>query len=211
MLDSSSPQAGANSHDNPAPQTAPPPSQNFPPFPIPENNSAKVPQVHAPLTPKQLLALNRLFAGDSEQAICHALQINRRTLYNWKRHNPAFAAEMNRRHAELWTDVAADLRYGVADAVTTLRDHLRRAREPITQLRAARALINLVNAPRLAPTEPTNIVDIIDQLMRAALPRPKPDGAPTFTDAQRQAFLEQLEAEQDAATGESAPPGTAAT
>jgi hypothetical protein len=212
----------SESHPAPSPEhtptapsetpSAPPPiPQNSPGFPTPEKIAGQTAQLHtaaapaAALSPKQQAALNRLFAGEDERFICQTLRIDRKTLYNWKRRHPAFVAEMARRNHELWADVAADLRQGVAHAVATLRDHLARPGEPMTQLRAARALVTLVNSPRLAPTEPTTVPGVLDHLLRAAHtpPAPADPDTPAFTDAQRQALLDQLLAESAAAEAES--------
>jgi hypothetical protein len=59
--------------------------QNSPGFPIPEKIADQPAQLHpaAPeLSQKQLAALNRLFAGEHDAFICHALKIDRKTLYN---------------------------------------------------------------------------------------------------------------------------------
>jgi hypothetical protein len=112
---------------------------------------------------------------------------------------------MARRNHEIWSDVAADLRQGVAHAVAILRGQLDRCTEPMTQLRAARALITLVNSPRLAPAEPTTVAGVLDHLLRTTHtpPAPATPDTPTFTDAQRQALLDQLLAESAAVEAES--------
>lgn len=111
--------------DCPIPTPATPPSipENSPGFPIPAKIADQTAQLHAPaydpsaLSPKQHAALNRLFAGDDERFICQTLKIDRKTLYNWKRHHPAFRAELARRNTEVWTDLLGDLRAAVTDAV----------------------------------------------------------------------------------------------
>jgi hypothetical protein len=156
----------------------------------------------APLSQKQQTALNLLLAGEPGQYICRSVRIDRKTLYTWKRRHPAFVAELHRRNAELWADVAGDLREGVIDAVATLRRHLINF-DKMVELRAARALIALVNSPRLAPNEPTSVAGVLDRLLRTThTPPAQQDNTPTFTDTQRQALLDQLLAESTSAEAE---------
>jgi hypothetical protein len=131
--------------------------QNSPPFPIPKNNAEQTPQLHADLSLKQQDALNRLFAGQGDQYICQTLKIDRKTLYNWKHRHPAFMAEVARRNQDIWNNLSSELREAVIDSVATLREHLRAPTERMTQLRAARTLLHLVNSPHLTPTAPTTI------------------------------------------------------
>jgi len=171
------------------------------PTPIPQNSPessniknppSKTTQTNT-LSPKQFSAINYLLIGNDERYICSSLRIDRKTLYNWRNRHPAFMAELNRRENEVWADVAGTLRLGVANAVSTLRNQL--LLDSPTALRAARALIALVNSPRLAPTGPTTVAGVLDSFLRAATPPPADPNTPTFTDAQRQALLDQLLAE----------------
>jgi hypothetical protein len=84
----------------------------------------------------------------------------------------------------------------------------------MTQLRAARTLLHLVNSPHLTPTAPTTITGVLDRLLAAtASPASAPPPAapttiaaavnPTFTHAQREALLNQLLTENAAIESES--------
>jgi hypothetical protein len=141
-----------------------------------------------------------LVAGKSDYEVCFTLKIDASTLYRWKHNNPLFIAELNRRHQELWTDLAANLRLTVARAISTINSQLLSA-DDIDRHRAARTLINLVNTDRLSPKNaPTRVEDVLDAFLRKQQPKaaPKPDGdAPApFTPAQRQALLDQILAEE---------------
>jgi hypothetical protein len=140
-----------------------------------------------------------LVAGKSDYEIGFTLKIHASTLYRWKHNNPLFIAELNRRHQELWTDLAANLRLTVARAITTINTQLLSA-DDIARHRAARSLINLVNTDRLSPKNaPTRVEDVLDAFLRNQQPKaaPKPDGdAPVFTPAQRQALLDQILVEE---------------
>lgn len=156
------------------------------------------------LTPRHLLAIDLTLAGDDDHAICFRLKIDRSTLYRWRHHNPLFIAESNRRHQEFWSDFSAGLRLSVSKAVRALDGQVE-STDAVTQHRAARTLINLVNSPRIAPADlPTRVDDVLDNFLRSAQPRPtspppKDAPAPTFTDAQRQTLLDQILAEEAAA------------
>src|SRR3954471_23149056 len=129
--------------------------QNSPGFPIPAKIADQTAQLHdPPLSQKQQSALNRLFAGDDDRFICQALQIDRKPLYNWKPHGPAFRAELARRNDEVWTGLLAEVRATVVEAVSTLRHHLNLPNERMTQLRAARTLLPLINSPASPPPSP---------------------------------------------------------
>jgi len=156
------------------------------------------------LTEKHRIAIDMTLAGEDDYAICFRLKIDRSTLYRWRHHNPLFIAECNRRHQEIWSDFAGELRLSVAKAVRAL-NHQVDDMNAVNQHRAARTLINLVNSPRIAPTNlPTRVDDVLNNFLRAAQPAtdspvPNQTSAPTFTDAQRQALLDQLLTEEAAA------------
>jgi hypothetical protein len=159
------------------------------------------------LTDKHRIAIDMALAGEDDYAICFRLKIDRSTLYRWRHHNPLFIAGTNRRHQEIWTDFAADLRLSVAKAVRAL-DQQVASPDAVTQHRAARTLIHLVNSERIAPKNiPTRVDDVLDAFLRAAQSpageAPSKDvPAPTFTDTQRRALLDHLLTEE--ATAESA-------
>src|SRR3954462_11704278 len=104
----SSPTATPSSSATPTPHFSPK-------LPILEKNADQTAQLNAPLSQKQQSALNRLFAGETDQYICQALKIDRKTLYTWNPPPPAFMAEMTRRNHEIWSDVVGDLRETVAE------------------------------------------------------------------------------------------------
>jgi transposase-like protein len=162
--------------------------------PIPTKDSAQSPPPPPlpPLSPQQQVALRRLLAGEPLGDIARALQIDPRTLYRWRHHHPAFAAELTRLQRDLWSDIADALRMTVAAGVDKIREHLSRPND-MTQLRAARLLINLVNAPRLAPTGPTTVEGVLDEMLRQSAPPP----STPEVDAQRRALLDRLMADPD--------------
>lgn len=168
------------------------------------NSHLNTPGATRALTEKHRIAIDMSLAGEDDYAICFRLKIDRSTLYRWRHHNPLFIAETNRRHQEVWSDFAAELRLSVAKAVRAL-NHQVDDPNAVNQHRAARTLIQLVNSQRIAPTQlPTRVDDVLDNFLRAAqplcdAPPPKDTPAPTFTDAQRHALLDRLLTEEAAA------------
>ena len=163
-------------------------------------NAPHLPQLNTrALTQKHRSALDMLVEGKSDYQICFTLKIDASTLYRWKHNNPLFIAELNRRHQELWTDLAANLRLTVARAISTINSQLLSA-DDIDSHRAARTLINLVNTNRLSPMNaPTRVDDVLDTFLRSQQPKTAPktdDDAPAFTPAQRQALLDQILTEE---------------
>ena len=169
-------------------------SENVRPCPIPAKNSAQSPAPAPPprRTPQQHGAHRPRLAGDPLGDIARDLQIDPRTLYRWRHHHPAFVAELTRRQRELWGDLVDQIRAAVGDGVGTIREHLV-DHNRMTQLRAARFLINLVNADRLRPTEPTTVEGVLDQMLRDRTPPP----ATPEHEAQRRVLLDQLLADPD--------------
>jgi hypothetical protein len=154
-----------------------------------------------PLSARQELALDMILAAYNDADICSRLRIDRSTLYRWKYHHPLFVGELNRRQQHLWNDVALDLRVALTRAVKAIQTQLLSLNDT-TQLRAARALLHLVNADRLSPAgAPTNLKDVLDHLLQQqSQSQPASDAqTPTFTDAQRDALLNQFLAEDAAA------------
>lgn len=181
---------------SPAPPPPTPMPESARECPIPEKNSAHPlpPAPPPPLAPRQQAALARLLAGESVGAVARALQIDPKTLYRWRRHNPTFVAELTRRQRDLWDDVSGDLLTTVAASVETLRQHLV-APNYVTQLRAARLLIHhLINSDKLRPSGPTTTEGVLDEMIRERTP---PPSTPEH-DAQRRALLDQLAADPDA-------------
>lgn len=156
------------------------------------------------LTEKHRIAIDMTLAGESDHLICNRLKIDRSTLYRWRHHNPLYIAESNRRHQEVWSDFAAELRLSVAKAVRALNSQVDSI-DAVTKHRAARTLIRLVNSQQIAPTDlPTRVDDVLNNFLRAAqplpdAPPPKNTPGPVFTDAQRQALFDQLLADEAAA------------
>jgi hypothetical protein len=193
--------SGTSMHENARECTV---SAEIAPHPAQLNNPCpeRAQQVQGPtraLSQKHRTALDMLASGKSDYEICFVLKIDASTLYRWKHNNPLFIAELNRRHQELWSDIAANLRLVVARAIATIDRQLLSA-DDVDSHRAARTLLNLVNTDRLSPKNaPTRVDDVLDTFLRNQQPKPAPksdEQAHNFSDAQRQALLDQIFAEE---------------
>jgi hypothetical protein len=141
-----------------------------------------------PLTSKQLTALSLIIMGKTDPQVCHALGFSRRTLDTWKHAHAGFIAELQHRQAEVWTVCAHRIRLTLLKAVDVFRRQLDH-RDDDTALRAARALLPLIGARRLAPPTPADPNQILDDRLKSALP---PDAVNALTPAQRQDILDHL-------------------
>src|SRR5437867_94222 len=54
-------------------------------------------QMHPDLSPQQERAIDLLMQGRSDHAVAQAVNVRRQTVCDWRNHNPAFIAELNRR------------------------------------------------------------------------------------------------------------------
>ena len=164
------------------------PSATLPtPTPI---DPPSLPHAYAPrpLNSKQLTALSLIIMGKTDPQVCSALGIDRKTLYTWKHKHPLFRDELARRQDEVWSVLSHRIRLTLLKAVDVFRHQLD-ATDDDTALRAARSLLPLIGAPRLAPPAPADPNQILDDLLKSALP---PGAAAALTPAHRQALLTRL-------------------
>src|SRR5438270_311826 len=105
----------------PSPQLSPPAENiphNSPKLPVFEHaRSVTRPPSARPFTARQEAALTLLALGKSEPEVRLALGIDRKTLYNWRRKNPRFAAELAHRQAHVWDTAATRLQHALLRSV----------------------------------------------------------------------------------------------
>jgi hypothetical protein len=126
--------------------------------------------------------------GKTDPQVCSALGIDRKTLYTWKHKHAPFIEELARRQNEVWSVLSHRIRLTLLKAVDVFRRQLD-AGDDDTALRAARTLLPLIGAPRLAPPAPADPNQILDDLLKSAL---SPEAAAALTPTQRQALLTRL-------------------
>jgi hypothetical protein len=108
-------------------------AQNSPPFPIGRHR----------LNDKQLAAIELMVLGKSYQAIAKAIEVDRKTLYNW-RADDEFAGELQRRREELWGDASERLKALVHPSLDVLERQLG-DRYDRARFNAASMLLKLVD------------------------------------------------------------------
>ena len=77
-------------------------------------------QIRPQLTLKQQNAVDLLIQGHSDRAVAEAVGVTRQTVCDWRNHNPAFIAELNRRRQDLWSSHADRLRRLADKAIKVL-------------------------------------------------------------------------------------------
>ena len=116
-------------------------SRRFPEFPTLGKSSQLEP---AGLNEKQRAAVELLALGKSFMATAKALEVDRRTIFNWRR-DELFQSEVRRRHHELWGDVSDRLRMLVDPSLEVLVEHLNDHYDR-NRFRAASAILRLAKA-----------------------------------------------------------------
>ncbi len=150
------PHASTNSDDtsqnlpNPlTPQS--PPDQSPDPDPNPISHD---------LTPRQLAAIDLMLTGNTDLKIAELLQINRRTLYDWRTHNPRFQQHLNHRREELFGGKLGLFLSALSTSLQTLTQQAahpyadvshRAARTILIASRLGQHLYNLTNPNKTAP------------------------------------------------------------
>jgi len=103
------------------------------------------------LTPIQHRAILLLMAGTSDAAVAYELNLHRTTITKWRLHHPLFREELRLRRQELYSVEIDRLRCLIFEALKETRRQLRCKGDRSTRWRTAKALINLIGAPHLAP------------------------------------------------------------
>ncbi len=171
----------------------------------------------------QLNAIDLLLNGADDAAVAAQLDVHRTTVLRWRLHNPYFQAALHRRRAEVWRGALDAARLVLPAALETMRDQLRvapqRGRLALEVLRTA-GVFGTPHSGALAtvdvgPTDPNEIIDAEVRRRRALIPTtvatsygdndydplgPAPiDPNPPITNAERQAVLNDLLAQSEAA------------
>jgi hypothetical protein len=116
-------------------------SEDFPKFPSSAGrlNDTAV----TGLTEPQKAAIEFLLLGKSLSATARAIQIDRRTLYNW-RQEELFQEVLEERRRELWSDAAGRLAALVHPSLDVMEQHLA-DRYDRARFRAASSILKLAN------------------------------------------------------------------
>jgi transposase-like protein len=104
------------------------------------------------LNDQQKAAIAMLLMGKRLSTIAKAVEVDPRTLYNWRHHNDAFREELERRRKELWSDAADRMRALVHPAIDVLETELA-ARYDRMRYRSANAVLRHANLRKHVPVE----------------------------------------------------------
>ena len=118
-------------------------SRNFPNVP---NSADDFHNAEPNLDEKRRAAIEALLLGLNFCETARQINVDRRTLFNWRR-QPQFREELSRRRRELWGDAGARLREMIHPALDVLDEHLTDNYDR-SRFRAATAILRLA---KLAP------------------------------------------------------------
>jgi hypothetical protein len=138
---------------------------NSPQFPSAENRLNEPPPSHPPqppaapgdnqLTERQRTAIELLATGKSPVAVARIIEVDRKTVYNW-RQDPAFREAVETLREQLWRDASARLRGLVHPSLNIIAEMLTDRFER-NRVRAATLLLKMANfgKPLPPPKDPT--------------------------------------------------------
>lgn len=119
----------------------------------------------ASLSPKQSHAIDLMICGHSDTSICARVGIDRKTLYRWKNHHPAFIVTLNFRQQQLLSQSALSYRRSLRKSFKIVNAAMKTPDSP-DAIRVALALIN-GSAGRKALNQeigPTNPIAVVNAM-----------------------------------------------
>jgi len=120
------------------------------------------------LSVEQLNAIDLLVTGMTDAAVAEAVGVHRNTVARWRRRDPWFQAELNRRRDELWITAIERLRGMLPKALDALDAKLAAERPRVASIASVIKLTGLSEV-RLsaAPTDPQEILyELVDAKWR---------------------------------------------
>jgi putative insertion element HTH domain-containing protein len=94
------------------------------------------------LTERQLTAMNLLLSGATDTDVARTLNVDRKTIYNWRTKNEAFKSEYEQRGEAMFGNQRDKLRRMVDTALSNLDSQMHDPYYP-TSHRASRTVLNL--------------------------------------------------------------------
>jgi transposase-like protein len=114
------------------------------------------------LTPLQTQAVTRLLAGQSVAAVARELQVDRSTIYNWRKQHPYFSYVLTKTQILQAERLSSSLQDLAEAAVDTIRDLMLSTETPAAvRLRAAQAILNSSNHHRHQQQQPSAAVEAL--------------------------------------------------
>ena len=117
-------------------------SQNFPNIPAPSIASAEPDPaaISDDLSPRQLSAIDLMLTGTTDVKIAEILQVDRRTLYNWRIRNPRFRQLLHERRTDLFNAHIDRFLASLSQSIESLTKQAANAYAP-TSHRATRTIL----------------------------------------------------------------------
>ncbi len=158
--------------------TIPPMPQNAPkcpafspqpaagPYNLRASDNVTTRQPHlATLSAKQAQAVELLVRGHTDTSVFTQLGIDRKTLYRWKNHHPAFIAELNSRQRQLLNQAALFYRRSLRKSFRIVNSAMKNVDSP-NAIRVALALINGPTGRKALNQEigPTNSIAVVNAM-----------------------------------------------
>ena len=114
---------------------------------------AAPPDSDPPLPPNQQAAIALLLTGAHTGDVAAAIDIDRRTLYRWRYHDPQFIRELRRQRAQALDNANDRLRHLLTNALSALEVQVNDPYAP-TSHRAAKTLLSLARIGHPAQRRP---------------------------------------------------------
>jgi hypothetical protein len=121
-----------------------------------------------PLSQEQIDAIEYLLQGKSDKVIAEIVGVSRQTIWEWRKQDPLFIAEVNRRRVELWNEACERMKSLANRALDVLELQLNSG-DPKTSLAAAKYVLQgtqLLGDTNLRVGGPTNPEQIILEKLR---------------------------------------------
>jgi hypothetical protein len=121
-----------------------------------------------PLSQEQIDAIEYLLQGKSDKVIAEIVGVSRQTIWEWRKQDPLFIAEVNRRRVALWNEACERMKSLANRALDVLELQLN-SNDPKTSLAAAKYVLQgtqLLGDTNLRVGGPTNPKQIILEKLR---------------------------------------------
>lgn len=115
------------------------------------------------LSIEQENAIEHLLQGKSDRAVAETVSVSRQTVWEWRKHDPLFIAELNRQRSEMWMEARERLESLANRALDVVEAQLD-SDDPKVALAAAKyilqgtSLLGETKLPLEGPTTPEGVV-----------------------------------------------------
>lgn len=115
------------------------------------------------LSQEQMNSIEHLLQGKSDRAVAEAVGVTRQTIWEWRKRDVLFIAELNRQRSELWREAHQRLKSLANRALDVVEVHLDSG-DPKASLAAARyilqgtRLLGETDLPKSGPTTPEAVI-----------------------------------------------------